>query len=175
VREARVLALKPFKTVLPHENVGSRTPCLGYIDAKLIVRNVMRGLLFLITLLMSITASMAAETLSAPAALEKVKASELVLVDVRRPSEWRSSGIASVAIPLSMHEEGFLEGLADIRAANAGKSIALICATGGRTAYLQMELAKRGLGDVIDISEGMFGNGKAVGWIKRGLPLKAYP
>jgi len=119
----------------------------------------MRGLILLLALLASVTVAAAAETLSAPVALEKAQAGELVLIDVRRPSEWRSSGIASVAVPLSMHEEGFLEGLAKIRLENAGKTIALICATGGRTAFLQKELAKRGLQSVIDVSEGMFGNG----------------
>ena len=117
----------------------------------------------------------AAQTLSAPEAFAKAEAGELVLIDIRRPSEWRESGIASVATPLSMHENGFIEGLEQIRAANPDKEIALICATGGRTAFLQKELTKRGLGSTIDVSEGMFGNGDAPGWLKRGLPLRQIP
>jgi len=135
---------------------------------KLYVTLVFGTLLGLSTML-----SMAGEQLSAPKALEKAQAGELVLIDIRRPSEWKESGIASIAIPLSMHENGFLEGLAKIKQANSGKKIALICATGGRSAYLQSELEKRGLGTTIDITEGMFGNGQAPGWLKRGLPLKA--
>ena len=117
---------------------------------------------------------MAQAILSAPQALEKVQAGEIILLDIRSPQEWKETGIASVAIPLSMHERGFLEGLNKIRQENADKEIALICATGGRTNYLQRELKKRGLGDTIDISEGMMGNGQNVGWIKRGLPVKPY-
>ena len=117
----------------------------------------------------------AAETLSAPEAFAKAEAGELVLVDIRRPSEWSESGIASVATPLSMHEKGFIEGLESIRAANPGKEIALICATGGRSAFLQKELTKRGLGATVDVSEGMFGNGNAPGWLKRGLPVRQIP
>ena len=117
----------------------------------------------------------AAQTLSAPEALAKAEAGELVLIDIRRPSEWRESGIASVATPLSMHEKGFIEGLEKIMAANPGKEIALICATGGRSAFLQKELTKRGLGSSLDVSEGMFGNGNAPGWLKRGLPLRQLP
>ena len=130
-------------------------------------------LVFGILLGLSTMLSMAGEQLSAPTALKKAQAGELVLIDIRRPSEWKESGIASIAIPLSMHENGFLEGLAKIKQANSGKKIALICATGGRSAYLQSELEKRGLGTTIDITEGMFGNGQAPGWLKRGLPLKA--
>ncbi len=134
----------------------------------------MRFAITIILLLISVTLTFAAETISAPTALEKATSGDLILIDIRRPSEWRESGIASLAVPLSMHERGFLEGLEKIRAANPGKDVALICATGGRTAFLQKELAKRGLGSVIDVSEGMFGNGKAPGWLKRGLPVKAF-
>ena len=132
----------------------------------------MRLSIALVVLFFSTILALAADTLSAPTAYERANSGNLVLIDIRRPSEWRDSGIASVAIPLSMHENGFLEGLEKIRAANPGKDVALICATGGRTAFLQKELAKRGLGPVIDVSEGMFGNGKAAGWLKRGLPVK---
>jgi rhodanese-related sulfurtransferase len=135
----------------------------------------LRTLLLSITALFAITvSSLAAEQMSAPEVFERAQNGEVLLIDVRRPSEWKESGVASVAVPLSMHETGFLEGLAALREANVGKRIALICATGGRTAFLQEELAKRGLGTAIDVSEGMFGNGAAPGWIRRGLPLKAH-
>ena len=117
----------------------------------------------------------AAQTLSAPEAFARAEAGQLVLIDIRRPSEWRESGIASFATPLSMHEKGFLEGLEKIKSENPGREIALICATGGRSAFLQKELTKRGLGSSIDVSEGMFGNGNAPGWLKRGLPLRQIP
>jgi rhodanese-related sulfurtransferase len=49
--------------------------------------------------------------------------------------------------------------------------IALICATGGRSAYVVEILGKNGITGVADVSEGMFGNGRAAGWIARGLPV----
>lgn len=132
---------------------------------------VISALLF--TLMLSFNAY-AQAILSAPEALEKVQSGEIILLDIRSPQEWKETGIASVAVPLSMHERGFLEGLEKIKQENADKEIALICATGGRSVFLQAELKKRGLGDTINISEGMMGNGKDAGWIRRGLPVKAY-
>ncbi|MGB7286331.1 MAG: rhodanese-like domain-containing protein [Salaquimonas sp.] len=131
-----------------------------------------RSFLAAAMLVFSLQISFAAEIMSAPEALEKAQAGELVLIDIRRPSEWKESGVASVATLLSMHEAGFLEGLEKIKSDNPGKQIALICATGGRSSYLQKELTKRGLGDTIDVSEGMFGNGNAPGWLKRNLSLR---
>ncbi len=138
------------------------------------MQHFLRVSLTLILLHLSALTSFAAETISAPEALNRAEAGELVIIDIRRRSEWKESGIASVAIPLSMHEKGFLEGLEKIKQENKGKQIALICATGGRTAYLQKELSQRNLGTTIDVSEGMFGNGKAPGWLKRGLPIKQF-
>ena len=116
-----------------------------------------------------------AETwISADQALEQSKAQEIVLIDIRSPSEWKESGLAETAVALSMHERGFLEGLEKIRTENPGKEIALICATGGRTAFIQRELERRNLGTVIDVSEGMFGNPRGKGWIAKGLPVKKW-
>lgn len=115
---------------------------------------------------------MAADRISAVEAYDMATRGDILLVDVRRPSEWRESGVAAPANTISMHQRGFLEKLSRLQAEHPGKPVALICATGGRTAFLQEEFAKRGLGPVIDVSEGMFGNGRAPGWLKRGLPIK---
>ena len=126
---------------------------------------------FIMLLGLSLSSAYSAEVLSAPEALERMQSGELILIDIRSPGEWKESGIAASAIPLSIHEDGFLTGLEKIQAENPGKQIALICATGGRSARIQNELEKRNLGSVIDVSEGMFGNGRGAGWIKRGLPI----
>ena len=47
----------------------------------------------------------------------------------------------------------------------------LICATGGRSAYVAEVLEKNGLTGVADVSEGMLGNSGGAGWIARGLPV----
>lgn len=125
---------------------------------------------FLMLASLGIGNALAAEIISAPEALEKMQSGELVLIDIRSPGEWRESGIAASAVPLSIHEDGFLAGLEKVRSENPGKQIALICATGGRSARIQNELEKRNLGSVIDVSEGMFGNARGEGWLKRGFP-----
>lgn len=114
------------------------------------------------------------ELMSAKTAYEQSKADTLVLIDIRSRQEWEDTGIAETAIPLSMHEKGFLEGYNKIKSENPGKQIALICATGGRTNFIQSELRKRNLGAVIDVSEGMMGNQRGKGWIALGLPMKKF-
>ncbi len=73
-----------------------------------------------------------------------------------------------------MHENGFLEKLAALRSENPGKPVALICATGGRSSWLQRELEKRSITGIIDVSEGMLGHNGKPGWIAGGLPLKPF-
>lgn len=113
-----------------------------------------------------------AKFISAPQAVSEVQAGNMVLLDIRSPQEWKESGVPEGALPLSMHTREFLVGFQKVVAENPGKQIGIICATGGRTQWLQAELAKRGLGQVIDVSEGVFGNRNGPGWIARGLPMK---
>ena len=120
------------------------------------------------------TSAYAAQTISAPEALKEVEAGNMVLLDIRSPQEWIETGIAKVAQPLTMHNQEFLPGLQKILSQNQGKKIAIICATGGRTAWLQAELENRGIKNVIDVSEGMLGNGNEPGWLARGLEIKRY-
>ena len=122
----------------------------------------------------SSVATFASGLISAQEAYAKSKAKEIVLIDIRSPAEWKESGIAETAIAISMHEKGFLEGLEKVRKENPNKEIALICATGGRTHFVQNELKKRNLGSVIDVSEGMFGNKRGSGWIAQQLPIKKW-
>ena len=80
------------------------------------------------------------------------------------------SGVAEGAWPVSMHTPDFPKQLQAILAQHPPEHIGLICATGGRSAYVTEVLARNGLPGVIDVSEGMFGNGQGAGWIARGLP-----
>ena len=121
-----------------------------------------------------VSGAAASELMSVQDAYQQSKADELILIDIRSRQEWRDSGIAETAVPLSMHENGFLEGFAKIKRDNPDKKIALICATGGRTNFIQSELRKRNLGHVIDVSEGMFGNHRGKGWIASGLPVRPF-
>ena len=49
--------------------------------------------------------------------------------------------------------------------------IALICATGGRSTYLVDFLASKGVSGIVNVPEGMLGNGRQPGWVGHRLPL----
>lgn len=119
--------------------------------------------------------SQAGQIISPVEASKEVKAGTMVLIDIRRPSEWQQSGIPEGALPVSMHERSFLEEFYKVMSENKGKTIGVICATGSRSSWLQNELSKRKIAEVVDVSEGMFGNRRGPGWLARGLPIKKYP
>ena len=52
------------------------------------------------------------------------------------------------------------------------RPIALICATGGRSAYASGMLREAGFSQVYNIGEGMLGNGALPGWVARNLPIR---
>lgn len=108
---------------------------------------------------------------SAPEVSEALEADAVRLVDVRSRPEWIETGLAKGAWPVSMHERGFENRLFAARDLSAGKPVALICATGGRSARLLAALKRAGYSDFIDVSEGMHGSRRGPGWIARGLPM----
>lgn len=112
--------------------------------------------------------------LDAQSAHERMKAGELVLVDVRTPQEWKSTGVAAGAVPITMNSRDFDDRMRKLVAANPGKDIAFICAAGGRSASMRNRFARMGLADSYDVEEGMLGRGNAPGWIARGLPMQPY-
>ncbi len=129
------------------------------------------------TLLGGITAPLAIASsgiMSAPDALAAADRGEIVLVDIRSRGEWKQTGLAKPAVAISMHEAGFVRNLAKALGGNRANPVALICAVGGRSAHMQRILATAGFTNVIDVSEGMFGSSAGPGWLKRGLPVKAW-
>jgi rhodanese-related sulfurtransferase len=94
----------------------------------------------------------------------------LILVDIRRPDEWGLTGVAAGAVPLDMRDEGFVAALEKLVAGDRAKTIALICARGGRSRKLAARLTEAGFSSVLDVSEGMLGSAAGPGWIARGLP-----
>lgn len=109
--------------------------------------------------------------MDAPTAFEKAKKGELVLLDIRSPQEWKGTGTGEYAERVSMHQKGFLSKLNALIDNDKSRPIALICATGGRSNFIQGELVKRGYTNVIDVAEGMLGSRSGPGWLKRGLPI----
>ncbi len=110
--------------------------------------------------------------MTAPEAHKAAADKNLVFIDIRTPQEWKETGIATTAHPVSMHQKGFLQKLDKLIGGDKTKKIALICATGARSAYIQSELKKRGYTNTISVAEGMLGGPNGKGWIPRGLPTK---
>ena len=96
---------------------------------------------------------------------------DLIILDIRSPGEWAETGVAKGAWPVTMHDSNFGANLQRIIEKYPNRPLALICATGGRSNHVANVLEQNGLSGVIDISEGMFGNGAAQSWIARGLPI----
>jgi len=110
--------------------------------------------------------------MTAPEAQTAALAREVVFIDIRTPQEWKETGIATTAYPVSMHQAGFLEKLNKLIDGDKTKKIAIICATGARSAFIQKELTKRGYTNAISVAEGMLGGPYGKGWIPRGMPVK---
>ncbi len=101
---------------------------------------------------------------------------KIQLIDIRRPGEWRSTGVPRTATPITMHQD-FSKFLAQLRRttrAGSGAPVALICARGYRSSYMQKLLAKAGYTNIVDVSEGMFGSKRGPGWLKTGLPTRKW-
>ena len=120
----------------------------------------------------ALTPETAGTVISADAAYRRVLSGDLILIDIRRPDEWRATGSPAGAVQLDMRRDDFTDALRDVRAGAAGRTIALICARGVRSARLSNRLIEAGFVDVMNVSEGMFGSADGPGWIARGLPLQ---
>ena len=109
--------------------------------------------------------------LSPVAAHARSTAGTLWLIDIRRPDEWRATGIGAGALPLDWRRPDFLDVLQSILASAPPRPVALICARGVRSARASGRMAGTGLGRVLDVPEGMLGSRAGPGWIARGLPV----
>jgi rhodanese-related sulfurtransferase len=120
----------------------------------------------------SIAAVAAGPTLSAPDALEKSRAGEITLIDIRTPREWRQTGIAEGALPIDMRSKTFVQKILAAVDGDKDAPIAIICRTGNRTTYTQKALRQMGFTNVYNVKEGMAGSGSGPGWVRRGLPVE---
>lgn len=117
--------------------------------------------------------------MDAPTAREQMRSGGLTLVDIRRPDEWKKTGIAEGAKAITMHDpkgpKAFLANLLSGVEGDRSAPIGLICATGVRSTFMQRFLTNNGFTNVYNVKEGMLGRGPTPGWIKRGLPVVPYP
>ncbi|AVO38606.1 rhodanese-like domain-containing protein [Pukyongiella litopenaei] len=105
------------------------------------------------------------------AAHQRALAGDLLLVDIRRPDEWRATGIGAGARPVDMRRADFIETLTGLAGGDSARPVALICARGVRSARLARRLKAEGFTRVLDVSEGMAGSAAGPGWLARGLPV----
>ena len=134
---------------------------------------------FILTATACATAGMASSAwaagkMSASDAHKLALSGDVLLVDIRTHGEWKQTGLGATALAISMHKPGFVDKLAEAAGQDKNKKIALICATGGRSNWLQGQLAKFGFTNVVDVSEGMLGSSAGPGWLKAGLPVKPF-
>lgn len=114
--------------------------------------------------------------MSVQEAYEKARKGEIVLVDVRRPKEWRETGVPEPALAITMHQSP-ITFQSELQAALDGdktKPLALICARGGRTSFLLAPLEKAGFENLINVAGGMLGGRYGQGWRDAGLPTKVW-
>lgn len=137
---------------------------------------------FLAVLLMSVSVATVAQVagldaeISATDAYELVTGDKITLIDIRRPEEWRQTGVAQGALRINMLHpkglQGFAQEVYDAVGGDLNAPIVLICRTGSRTSRLQPILAQAGFTNVKHIPEGTLGNRKKPGWIAQGLPVE---
>lgn len=117
--------------------------------------------------------------LSPPRALALQQDRQLTIVDVRTPQEWRATGIPSgaarVALDPRRGDRDFLARIEAIAKGDRAMPLALICASGTRSAYAARLLRQRGYANVADIGEGVLGGANGAGWRARGLPMTPCP
>ncbi len=99
--------------------------------------------------------------------------SDIAIVDVRTPSEWKEMGLLKGAIPIMFfNEQGkpeinkFLKELQE--KVDVTKQFAIICHVGSRTSMIAPWLAENFNYDVINIQGGME-------YATKGLKMKTYP
>lgn len=131
----------------------------------------------LLLLLMSACSRDNGPTLTAPEAFAQAQAGQLTLIDIRRPEEWRRTGVAKGALRIDMTnaqgETGFVKQVTAKMGGRKNAPIGLLSLTGNRGAIAQHVLHEAGFTQVYNIKEGMMGSNAGAGWIARGLPLEA--
>lgn len=119
-----------------------------------------------------------AEVLTPDEAKLLAERDELTIIDIRLPVEWQRTGLPRGALAISLQDQSlqpraaFVADVLRALADDPHRPIALICASGHRSAFAQQLLADNGFSQVHDISEGMLGGEYGPGWLARALPTE---
>jgi rhodanese-related sulfurtransferase len=137
---------------------------------------VLRILLFLSLWIFPVTTH--AEVLTPDEARTMAGRGELTIIDIRLPVEWERTGLPEGAVAISLQDQtlqpraAFVADVLEALANDPTRPIALICASGHRSAFAQQVLLQSGFSRVHDISEGMVGGEYGPGWLARALPTE---
>jgi rhodanese-related sulfurtransferase len=112
--------------------------------------------------------------ISVTEAHQRAVAGDIVLIDIRRPDEWKKTGVGEGAQPLDMRRDDFVEELTRIVGGNLDTQVALMCARGVRSAKMSKKLTEAGFTRIIDVPEGMLGSRAGPGWLGSDLPTRTY-
>ncbi|MBK0326551.1 rhodanese-like domain-containing protein [Rhodobacteraceae bacterium F11138] len=115
------------------------------------------------------------DALGVTQAHEMAQEGHLLLIDIRRPEEWRDTGVPEGAHPIDMRRDDFVPALLRLAGADPTRPIGLICARGVRSARLASELTQAGFTNVIDVPAGLLGSSAGAGWLAAGLPVRRHP
>jgi rhodanese-related sulfurtransferase len=110
-------------------------------------------------------------SVSVSEASARLAAGKSVLVDIRTPEEWAETGVPKGAVRLDMTAPDFLARLDQLRKANPGKEVDIICRTANRSAFVQGRLQAAGWKDIVNVRGGLAGRAPDAGWIAAGLPV----
>lgn len=110
--------------------------------------------------------------LDATEALRRVEVGELTLIDIRRPDEWRQTGLPRGAVGIDLRRPDFAEAVLRQVGGDRAAAIAIVCRTGNRTARAQRLLREQGFSRVYELREGIAGSAVGPGWLRRGLPVE---
>jgi rhodanese-related sulfurtransferase len=111
--------------------------------------------------------------LSAPEAYQRVQSGQLTLIDIRRPEEWRQTGVAAGAVGIDMRRADFGQAVLNVVGGDVNAPIGIICRTGNRTTAIHQAMQEAGFKQVYNVREGMAGGSAGPGWVRQGLPVEA--
>ncbi|MDD5156496.1 rhodanese-like domain-containing protein [Sulfurimonas sp.] len=115
----------------------------------------MKKLILFFTLCVSLLASVTNEEAS-----QKIIDSDIPIVDIRTPGEWRETGLLKKSIPIMLFDEKGNYDLNDFisklnKAVDTKKPFAIICRTGSRTKILAQFLSQKLNYNVINFTNGI--------------------
>ncbi len=155
----------------PWRNFSRTLPALG-LAVVFAAAAILMTLGYLAT---GLNGAMAQQIIAPARALEMARDGRVMIIDIRRPDEWRKTGIpsgAERATIRSIHGAvKFLGRVAKLTNGDKTTPIALICAAGVRSKHASRLLQNRGYTQVMDIREGMLGSANGIGWLRRDLPV----